>query len=201
MSLVRGLALVNDVAVLRRLYGDAMVAQFATALTAAQRAELEAGFLPGRWYDEDIQARLCQWVCGQLGREGGFRLGVAIGHYHVNRAQRFLARVAGPRRLLDRAAGLWRWWRDTGRMEVELFDRKGRATVVVREHPLLATPGYAEVYGGSSAFLVALSGARNVRLRIEEASPARVVADVRWAPDRADGEGYFHVDAALASLP
>jgi len=50
------------------------------------------------------------------------RIGVGIVKFHVSRTQRFLARVAGPRRLMQRSGGLWSYWRDTGRLAVEHLD-------------------------------------------------------------------------------
>lgn len=200
MALLRGLALVNDLKVLRDLHGQAMVDQFADRLTPAQRREFDAGFLPGRWYDEDIQARLARHLSETLDEFAIFRLGVAIGHYHATRVQRFLARVAGPRRLLQRSAALWHYWRDSGRAVVERY-RDGSALVAVYDHPLFATPGYATLFGGASAFLVAIAGGRDVRLRATVVAPTHTVADVRWAPDRLSEPGLLSVDQALASLP
>ncbi|MBL8955253.1 MAG: DUF2378 family protein [Myxococcaceae bacterium] len=200
MSLLRGLALLNDLAVIRQLHGEPLVQRFAERLTPAQRKEHDAGFLPGRWYDEDIQARMCLALSEQLDDAAIFRLGVAIGHYNVTRVQRFFARIAGPRRLLQRSAGLWHWWRDSGRTAVEQY-REGSAVVAVYDHPVLATPGYPLLYGGACAFLVSVAGGRDVRLRAEVVGPMRVIAEVRWAPDARREPGFLSVDDALASLP
>jgi hypothetical protein len=197
---LRGLALVNDFTVLRRLHGEAFVQKVVDRLTAAQRAEYEQGFLPGRWYEEDIQARLCLVLREQLDDAGVVRVGVAIVKYHVSRAQRFLARLAGPKRVLARSAGLWSYWRDTGRLEVEQETQTG-ARVSVLGHPLLASPGYGLMYGGASVAILALAGGREVRFRLEDEDPQRVVAHVRWAPNEERGEGFFSIDEALASLP
>lgn len=199
MSLLRGLALVNDLAVVRQLYGEAMVQRFAERLTPAQRRDFDAGFLPGRWYDEDIQARLCTTLRDHLDEAALFRVGVAIGHYNVTRVQRFFARIVGPRLLLNRSAGLWRWWRDSGRTAVERY-QEGSALVAVYDHPVLASPGYATLYGGACAFLVHVAGGSEVRLRAEVVSPVRVVAEVRWAPDSRREPGFHSVDEALATL-
>ncbi|MBK7857940.1 MAG: hypothetical protein IPJ65_04795 [Archangiaceae bacterium] len=200
MPLLRGLALVNDLVVLRQLYGDGLVRRFAERLTPAQRRDFDEGFLPGRWYDEDIQARLCLCLRDELDDFGVFRVGVAIGHHHATRVQRFLARIAGPRRLLQRATGLWHYWRDGGRTAVERY-QEGSAVVAVYDHPLFATPGYATLYGGACAFLVSIAGGRDVRLRAEVVSPAHVFAEVRWLPDRRQEPGFHSVDQALRSLP
>lgn len=199
MSLLRGLALVNDLAVVRQLYGEQIVQRFADRLTPAQRREFDAGFLPGRWYDEDIQARLCLTLREQLDEAALFRLGVAIGHYNVKRVQRFLARIVGPRRLLQRSVALWHWWRDSGRTAVEQYS-DGCAVVAVYDHPVLASPGYPTLYGGACAFLVHVAGGRDVWLRTEVVSPMRVIAEVRWAPGSGRAPGFHSVDAALATL-
>lgn len=198
--LVRGLALVNDLAVVRALHGEDLVRRFADRLTPAQRAHFDAGFLPGRWYDEDIQARLCAVLQEELDDAGLARVGVGIVKYHVSRAQRFLARIAGPRRLLERSAGLWRYWRDSGRLVVEHVD-DGSTRVAVLDHPVMATHAYALLYGAASAYAVFLSGAREVRLKVDVEQPGRVVATVHWAPHPASGPGFLSIDAAVASLP
>lgn len=198
--LLRGLALVNDLAVIRALHGEALVRRFADRLTTDQRSAFDAGFLPGRWYEEDIQARLCALLDEELDEAGVARVGVGIIKYHVSRTQRFLARIAGPRRLLERSAGLWSYWRDTGRLSVEHIDDTS-ARVGVLDHPLMATPGYALVYGAASAFAILLSGPRGVRVRVRTEDPLRIVADVHWAPHADSGPGFVSIDDALASLP
>lgn len=198
--LVRGLALVNDLAVVRALHGEPLVRRFADRLTPAQRADFDAGFLPGRWYDEGIQARLCAVLQEELDDAGIARIGVGIVKYHVGRAQRFLARVAGPRRLLERSAGLWSYWRDSGRLVVEAVD-EGSTRVAVLDHPVMATHAYALLYGAASAYAVYLSGARDVRVKVDVAQPTRIVATVHWAPHPPSGDGFLSIDAAVASLP
>lgn len=154
--LLRGLALVNDVTVVRALHGDAVLQRFADRLTAPQRAEYDAGFLPGRWYDEDIQARLFAVLAEAFDERALTRIGVGIVKFHVSRTQRFLARIAGPRRLMQRSAGLWSYWRDTGRLVVEQLEDTG-VRVAVLDHPLMASPGYGLIYGTASAAVVSLS--------------------------------------------
>lgn len=198
--LLRGLALANDVAVLRTLHGEALVQKVANRLTPEQRRELEAGFLPARWYEEDIQARLSAVVLEELGEQALVRLGVAIVRYHVSRTQRFLARIAGPRRLLQRSAGLWSYWRDTGRLSIEHLDDTS-AKVAVLDNPTVARPGYAWLYGGASAYLVYLSGARQLRLHTDSADPARVVASLVWGAAPSPGPGFIGIDALVESLP
>lgn len=198
--LLRGLALVNDLAVIRALHGEAFVRRFADRLTSHQRSAFDAGFLPGRWYEEDIQARLCAFLHEELDQAGVARIGVAIVKHHVSRTQRFLARIAGPRRLLERSAGLWSYWRDTGRLSVEHIDDTS-ARVVVLDHPLMATPGYALLYGTASAYAVFLSGPRGVRVRVQTEDPLRIIALVHWAPHADSGPGFLSIDEALASLP
>lgn len=198
--LLRGLALVNDLVVLRALHGEALVQRFAERLTPAQRADFDAGFLPGRWYDEDIQARLCAVLADELDDAGLARIGVAIVKHHVSRAQRFLARIAGPRRLLARSAGLWSYWRDSGRLVVEAIDASS-TRVAVLDHPVMATHAYALLYGTASAYAVFLSGARDVRVRVDVEQPTRIVATVHWAPHPPSGPGFVSIDAAVASLP
>lgn len=198
--LLRGLALVNDVTVIRALHGDALLRRFADRLTTPQRAEYDAGFLPGRWYDEDIQARLFTVLSEELDERALTRIGVGIVKFHVSRTQRFLARIAGPRRLMQRSAGLWSYWRDTGRLAVEHLEDTA-VRVAVLDHPLMASPGYALIYGTASAAVVSLSGAREVRVRVQVESPLRVVADVHWAPHADSGAGFLSIDEALKSLP
>lgn len=198
--LVRGLALVNDLAVVRALHGEEPVRRFLERLTPAQRAAYDAGFLPGRWYDEDIQARLVAVLHEQLDDAGIVRIGVAIVKYHVNRTQRFLARIAGPKRLLQRSSGLWSYWRDMGRLVVESLDGTS-ARVAVLDHPVMAAPGYALLYGAASAYAVYLSGVRSVRVRVDVEQPSRIVAQVHWAPHAESGAGFHSIDAAVATLP
>lgn len=199
--LLRGLALSNDLVVLRGLHGEEMVKRFAQRLTRTQRAELEAGFLPGRWYEEDIQARLAGTLAEVLPADQIARTGMAVVRYHVSRTQRFLARLAGPRRLLARSAGLWSYWRDTGRLNIEHADATS-VRVAVLDHPLLAAPGYATFYGGASAYLVYLSGARKLRMHCDWANPRRVVATLQWGNHPAQsGAGFIDIDRLAEGLP
>lgn len=200
--MVRGLALVNDLAVIRALYGEAMVTRFSERLTPAQRATFDEGFLPGRWYDEDLQARLCAAVRESVDDAALVRIGCAIVRYHVSRTQRFLARLAGPRRVLERSAGLWSYWRDTGRLVVEQ-ETAASARVVILDHPLMAQPSYALLYASASVAILHLSGARSVRFWLDLDEPRRIVAHVRWAPHASDGlDAHAHrIDKAMASLP
>lgn len=198
--LVRGLALVNDLAVIRALHGEEPVQRFLERLTPPQRAAYDGTFLPGRWYDEEIQARLFAVLRERLDDAGLVRIGVAIVKYHVNRTQRFLARIAGPKRLLQRSAGLWSYWRDQGRLVVESLDGTS-ARVAVLDYAVMASPGYALVYGAASAYAVYLSGVRSVRVRVDVEQPSRIVAQVHWAPHGESGAGFHSIDAAVATLP
>lgn len=198
--LLRGLALLNDLAVIRALHGEAPVQRFVERLTPVQRAEYDAGFLPGRWYDEELQARLIAALVEQVDDAGVVRIGVAIVKYHVSRTQRFLARIAGPRRLMQRSSGLWSYWRDMGRLVVEGLDDTS-ARVAVLDHPVMASPGYALLYGAASAYAVYLSGVRSVRVRVDVEQPSRIVAQVHWAPHAESGAGFHSIDAAVATLP
>jgi len=198
--LLRGLALANDFAVLRALHGEALVQKVVARLTPEQRRDFETGFLPARWYEEDVQARLAAVVLEELGVQPVVRLGVAIVRYHVSRTQRFLARIAGPRRLLQRSAGLWSYWRDTGRLSIEQLDERS-ARVAVLDNPTVARPGYAWLYGGASAYLVYLSGARRLHLHTDSADPLRVVATLRWGDGPAAGPDFVDIDAQVESLP
>ena len=177
--LLRGLALSNTVAVLRALDGAWLRERWAARLTPEQRAALDAGFLPGRWYDEDILARFAAMLHEEVGDEELARFGVEVVRFHVSRTQRFLTRIAGPQRLLARSSGLWSYWRDTGRLEVEHMDATS-ARVALLDHVMFAWPGYALLYASASAYVVYLSGARQLRLGIDVEGPQRVLALLTW---------------------
>ncbi|MBX7102313.1 MAG: hypothetical protein K1X89_31645 [Myxococcaceae bacterium] len=198
--LLRGTALLNALAAARLLHGEGLLERFADALTPAQRAQYRTGYLPGRWYDEEVQATLVRTIRAHHGDEALVRTGLALMRRHVGRAQRFLTRVSGPRRLVARSAGLWAYWRNTGRVVVE-HNGPTSARVVVLDHPLTGSPGDALLHGASSAYLLFLAGARQLRFRCDARDPRCTVLSSFWGEDLAAGHDTFAVDALVAGLP
>ena len=200
--LIRGLALKNDLEVARELFGDALIDDLVARMAPHHRAQAAAGFLPAKWYDEQIQIDLVIGLVAELGMEAIGRLGVALGQRTVTRWHRFLSRVVGPERLLARAPGMWRYWRDTGHMRVARHAH-GEAEVIVSGNPLFATDGNAELYGAAAAYMVHVAGGKATWIGVTR-DDGDVVAHVRWngapRPSTVPTPG-FEIDAVLASLP
>ncbi len=189
----------NLLSAVRELHGEEPVQRCARRLEPHHRAEFDAGILPGRWYDDAMVARVCLALHEQLGEQEMYRLGVAMVQHHVGRAQRFLVRAVGPARLLRRADGLWRYWRDRGRVAVERLEAD-QARVAILDYPVMAGTGYAPLYCAGAAFAVALSGARDLRLEVQIPSPNRIVAELCWAPNREERPRSCSIDRIVASL-
>jgi hypothetical protein len=196
--MLRGLALVNDLAVLRSLFGAAALEELGRRLSPDQRALYEAGFEPSRWYEEDIQVRLTRMLEERLDDAGLFAFGVAVARHNVNTAQRFLARIAGPAILLRRGVAVWRYWRNQGEVSIE-ENREGVARVLVR-YPLMAQTPYATCYGGACAYLTSLGGAAHVRMRVDVVPGVEAMFHLRWSPEPALEPGYFALANGLAQL-
>jgi hypothetical protein len=196
--LLRGLSLVNSLNVLGRLLGQGFLDTYEAGLTADQRALYRAGFIATTWYDDELQARMFELVAADHSEFEQFALGVAISRHNLTTVQRFLARVASPRLLLRRTAALWSYWRNTGVATVEQFAEG--STVVTIEYPTMTRPGYGLIYGGAAAYMVAVTGAPNTRMRVDVVPGSRVTAQVRWSkrPASESEPGFHSVDAALA---
>ena len=194
--LIRGLALVNDWYVFERIYGADAVRALRATLSEPQRAALDAGFIPGHWYEEDIQIQLCRFVTQHYGEAATFALGVRIGQHIVGRVHRFLARIAGPERALRRSAALWSYWRDTGRQVVERSSNTA-ATVLVLDHPPMTDSDNALAYAGAAGYIMAASGAKDVRMAVEVQSPRSVAFHVAWGGETLSGGRVFSVDEAV----
>lgn len=198
--LLRGTALLNALAAARLLHGDGLLGALSERLTPTQRAEVQAGLLPGRWYDEEIQAVLVRTIATLHGDVAVVRAGLALMRHHVSRAQRFLTRVSGPRRLVARSAGLWAYWRNTGRVDVEHLGPT-RARVAIVDHPLTAAPDSALFHAASSAYLLYLAGARQLRLRCDTQDPRRTVLGFFWGEDPERRPGLIDIDPLVLGLP
>lgn len=199
VPLIRGLALKNDLEVARELFGDDLVTPLVQRMPPAYRAQANAGFLPAQWYDEQIQIELVTGLVSELGMAAIGRFGVALGQRTVTRWHRFLSRIVGPERLLARAPGMWRYWRDTGRMRVARHG-PGEAEVIVSGNALFAAAGNAELYSAAAGYMVHVAGGKATWIGVTRAD-GDVVAHVRWngAP-RPDVAG-FDIDTVRASLP
>lgn len=196
---LRGLALKNDLEVLRELYGEALLASLTAPLSERYRRQIAAGFLPSQWYDEQIQIDLVAGLHAALGMEAIGRFGVALGQRTVTRLHRFLSRIVGPERLLKRAPGMWRYWRDTGHMRVGR-QGPGEAEVIVQGNRLFGAAGNAELYGAAAAYMVHVAGGKAAWIGVTR-NGEDVVAHVRWNGAPRPGIEGFDIDQVIASLP
>lgn len=198
---LRGLAIKNDLYVIADLYGADVEADVVASLSPRYRDAIARGILPSSFYDEAMQGEILGAILHRYGRDALGRIGVAAAHRTVRRWHRFLGRIVGPERLLERLPGMWSYWRDTGRVHIERQTHDA-VDILVEDNAAFGAPGNAEGYAVAAAFIVSVAGGRNVRIAVDRLAHATVRGKVRWDDARHDDQSdWFAIDAILAGMP